>query len=558
MKRYSRILLTGPSLLVLVGAAAGQGALPQSDDSYFQAAAADLDRRLQEQPITGQAKNIILFVGDGMGVSTLTAGRIYEGQKRGADGESNSTAMDTFPYAALVKTYAHDAQVADSAPTAVAMTTGVKTRNDIIGLDQTVPLDDCDAAQGHEVETIFEMAEKAGRATGIVTTARVTHATPAATYAHVPNRDWEDDKSMADSGGTPGGACKDIADQLVNWPAGDGFEVALGGGRGYFMPSTVADPEDEGKMGHRTDGRNLVDEWTGKSNNHHFVWNAEAFNNVDWQSGAKVLGLFEMSHMEYEADRSKDKGGEPSLAEMTEIAINRLKQDADGFVLLVEGGRIDHAHHATNAARALEDFVAFDAAIKKALELTDRQDTLIVATADHSHTFTMSGYPKRGNPILGLVVDVEGELSLADDGKPYTTLAYANGPGSLFPALPDDAAEGAEADAAGARPDLRDVDPMAVDFLQQSLVPLSSETHGGEDVAVFGWGPYAHALQGVVEQNLIYHVMAKAAGLPVIVQGATAGSEAAGAATTEAVDAPDSDPAEEEPAQQTGADKPAQ
>ena len=139
---------------------------------------------------------MILFVGDGMGVSTLTAGRIYEGQKRGVDGESNNSAMDTFPFAALVKTYTHDAQVADSAPTAVAMTTGVKTRNDVIGVDQTVPVSDCAASQGHHVKTIFEMAEEAGRATGVVTTARITHATPAATYAHVPNRDWEDDKSL--------------------------------------------------------------------------------------------------------------------------------------------------------------------------------------------------------------------------------------------------------------------------------------------------------------------------------------------------------------------------
>jgi alkaline phosphatase len=283
---------------------------------------------------------------------------------------------------------------------------------------ETVPVSDCAATQGHHVETIFEMAERAGRATGIVTTARVTHATPAATYAHVPNRDWEDDVSMADSDGTPGGACKDIADQLVSWPAGDGFEIALGGGRRYFLPDSVRDPEDEGKTGHRADGRNLVEEWTKKSNNHLFVWNTEGFEAVDWASGPRVLGLFDMSHMEYESDRAKDVGGEPSLAELTEVAIDRLKQDENGFVLLVEGGRIDHAHHEGNAARALEDYVAFDAAIRKALELTDRNDTLIVATADHSHTFIISGYPIRGNSLLGLVVDVEGDVSKAADASP--------------------------------------------------------------------------------------------------------------------------------------------
>jgi alkaline phosphatase len=514
MKPFVKLMLAGTATAAVASFAVAQEAIPQADDSYFQAAAQDLEARLAVQPITGPAKNVILFVGDGMGISTLTAGRIHEGQKRGVDGESNNSAMDTFPYSALVKTYTHDAQTADSAPTAVAMTTGVKTRNDVIGVDQTVPLGDCAATQGHEVQTIFEMAEAAGRATGVVTTARITHATPASTYAHVPDRDWEDDKGIADSGGTPGGPCKDIADQLVSWPAGDGFEIALGGGRAYFLPDSVADPEDEGKMGRRGDGRNLVEEWTGKDNNHLFVFDNTGWSGIDWASGPKVLGLFEMSHMEYEADRAKDKGGEPSLAEMTEAAINRLEQDEDGFVLLVEGGRIDHAHHEGNAARALEDYVALDAAIKKALELTSREDTLIVVTADHSHTFIISGYPKRGNPILGLAVDVDGEIMLADDGKPYTTLAYANGPGGVFPALPDDAAEGTEAESPGPRPDLTDVDTTDIDFKQQSLLPMASETHGGEDVAVFAWGPYAHAFHGVVEQNLIFHVMAKAAGLP--------------------------------------------
>ena len=137
--------------------------------------------------------------------------------------------------------------------------------------------------------------------------------------------------------------------------------------------------------------------------------------------------------MEYEADRAKDKGGEPSLAEMTEAAIKRLQQDEDGFVLMVEGGRIDHAHHEGNAARALEDYVAFDAAIKKALELTSREDTLIVVTADHSHTFIISGYPKRGNPILGLAVDVDGEMMTGGRRQALYDAGYANGPGGVFP-----------------------------------------------------------------------------------------------------------------------------
>ena len=553
MTRFAIFLLAGTSVFSLSPALA-QEAVPQAGDSYFTAAAADLERRLAMRPITTPAKNIILFVGDGMSVATVTAARIYEGQKRGADGESNNLAMDTFPYSALVKTYAHDAQVADSAPTAVAMTSGVKTRNDIIGLDQTVAVGDCAAAQGREVKTIFEMAEEAGLATGVVSTARITHATPATTYAHVPDRDWEDDASLADDGGTPGAGCKDIADQLVNWPYGDGFEIALGGGRSYFLSDKVADPEDTDKKGRRADGRNLTQEWTGKGNNNLFVFDSNGLSSIDWQSGPKVLGLFERSHMKYEADRAKDKAGEPSLAEMTDLAIKRLQQNEDGFVLMVEGGRIDHAHHDGNAARALEDTVAFDAAVQKALDLTTREDTLIVVTADHSHTLTINGYPKRGNPLLGLAVDVAGETSKASDGKPYTTLSYANGPGAVFPEVPEDAPEGTEAEAV-ARPDLTGVDTTDVEFKQQSLVPMGSETHAGDDVPVFAWGPFAHAFGGVIEQNLIFHVMAKAVGLPRQ-GGGTADASSGDPAGSKPVDAAaDASPAEEEPGQQTGADK---
>jgi alkaline phosphatase len=493
--------------IALHSSAALAQALPQANDSYYKVAAEQLAQRIAMQANAGTAKNIILFIGDGMGVATVTAGRIYEGQKRGVDGESNNLTMDTFPYIALAKTYSHDSQVSDSAPTASGMVTGVKMRNDVIGLNAEAALGDCEGSKGKEVTTIFELAELAGKATGIVSTARITHATPAAAYAHSSSRDWEDDKTMKDQVGK---GCKDIADQLVNWAAGDGFEIALGGGRQHFLPVELADMEDEGKTGNRTDKRNLTEEWTKKSNNHVVVFDKAGLDKIEIKSGAKVLGLFERSHMEYEANRAKDKAGEPSLAEMTKVAIERLQQDEDGFVLMIEGGRIDHAHHEGSAYRALEDVIAFDAAIKTALEMTKREDTLVVATADHSHTFTISGYPKRNNPILGLAVDVDGKVMVGADGKPYTTLGYANGPGAVFPSL----VEGkTEAEAAGPRPDLSKVDTAAPDFLQQSLVPLSSETHAGEDVAIYANGPMAHLFSGTVEQNYVYHVLTHASGL---------------------------------------------
>ena len=423
-----------------------------------------------------------------MSIPTVTAARIYEGQKRGVDGESNELVFERYlPYAALAKTYTHDAQVADSAPTATAMVTGVKSLNGTIGVDQHAVLEKCEGSAETHVETLFEQAEKAGLSTGVISTARITHATPAATYAHTPMRDWENDSNLTDEAKANG--CKDIAAQLIDWPAGDGFEVILGGGCSNFLPKEVADLENTDKTGSRTDGRNLVEEWQKKYTDGAYVWNLEQFNAVDLASTNHLFGLFERSHMQYEADRAKDKGGEPSLAEMTAKAIDMLERNQNGYVLMVEAGRIDHAHHAGNAARALEDKVALNEAVKAALSKVDLSDTLIIVTADHSHTLTINGYPKRNNPILGIA-------GTGDDKKPYTTLTYANGPGAKLDAVRDD---------------LTNVDTTDIDYLQQALVPIAeSETHAGDDVAVFAGGPWAHLFHGVIEQNLIYHVAAQA------------------------------------------------
>jgi alkaline phosphatase len=493
-------LLGGTALAALAATPAFAQGLPQAADSYFASAEAVLASRLNISLNTGRAKNVIILVGDGMSVATVTAARIHEGQKRGVDGESNNLTLDLMPFVALSKTYSHDGQVSDSAPTATAMVSGVKTRNDVIGVNQTVPQGDCKAALANTVKSLFEMAEEKGLATGVISTARITHATPAATYAHTPARDWENDKEL---GTAAADGCKDIADQLVNWPFGDGLEVAMGGGRGNFLPAETADPEDEGKTGNRTDKRDLTAEWAAKSNNHHYVWNTEGLMKLDLATGPRILGLFERSHMEYEADRAKDKGGEPSLAEMTKVTLDRLQQDEDGFVLMIEGGRIDHAHHAGNAFRALEDTLAFDAALKTVLENTNPTETLVIVTADHSHTLTISGYPVRGNPILGKVVYPDGTVAVGEDGRPYTTLSYANGPGSIF----GDGKQGAVE-----RPDLSSVDTTDPDFLQQALVPMTSETHAGDDVAIYASGPFAHLFHGTVEQHFIFHVAAHALG----------------------------------------------
>lgn len=446
------------------------------------------------------ARNVILFVGDGMGVSTITASRILSGQLKGQPGEESSLSFEAFPNVALVKTYSINQQTPDSAPTMTAMVTGVKTKDGILSIDEDVVRGDQSTVAGNELSTILELAEKKGLSTGVVSTARITHATPAACYAHSPDRDWEADSNIPEAALAAG--AKDIARQLIEFP-GDGLEVALGGGREYFLPKTQPDPEDEGSTGRRADGRDLTAEWQ-KSADAKYVWNQAQFDAIDAKQTKRLLGLFERSHMEYEVDRKNDTAGEPSLSEMTAKAIDILGKNPRGYFLMVEGGRIDHAHHAGNAHRALTDAIAFSDAVKTALDKVNHEETLIIVTADHSHVFTIGGYPTRGNDILGKVItnDEHGNpaegFSLDDNGLPYTTLSYANGPGYRGP---------------GARPDLTSIDTAQVDYLQEAIVPLSAETHAGEDVAVFATGPSSHLIRGVQEQTISFYVMTHALNL---------------------------------------------
>jgi alkaline phosphatase len=495
MRIGTAIVLSSLAAATLTSPALAGPALPQAQDPYFTDAQDRLQESLRLKPNTKVAKNIILFVGDGMGVTTMTVSRIYQGQKGRRDGVSNKLVYETLPYAAFSRTYSHDSQVTDSAPSAAAMTTGVKSRNGTIGVNSSVAENDCVAGLKNQVTTIAELAEMAGMATGAVTTTRVTHATPAATYAHVAGRDWESDADMPEAAIAAG--CVDIARQLVEMKAGNGLEVVMGGGRDRFFPQELTDPEYPEKKGTRKDKRNLVEAWLARyPGNSTFVWNRQGFNALDPQKTRHVLALFEPSHMQFELDRAKDKAGEPSLAEMTVKAIDILKRNRNGYFLMVEGGRIDHAHHGGNAARALEDTVALDDAVKAALGAVNTDETLVIVTADHSHVLTMSGYPSRNNPILSTVDDASGKPEKALDAKAYTTLGYANGPG-------------ASADGK-ARTDIDPHEATGSDYKQQALVPMRAETHGGEDVPIFAIGPWAHLFHGAVDQQYIFHVMSHA------------------------------------------------
>nr|XP_057929045.1 alkaline phosphatase-like [Doryrhamphus excisus] len=444
-----------------------------------------LHTALNIQPNLHRAKNIILFLGDGMGMTTLTAARILKGQLAGHSGEETSLVMDTFPHCALSKTYNVDQQMPDSAGTATAYLCGVKANYGTLGVTAATRRYNCSAVRGNEVTSVLHRAKQAGKSVGIVTTTRVQHASPGAAYAHTANRGWYADSDLSTEAVQNG--CRDISYQLVH---NTEINVILGGGREYMFPRDVQDPEYPSVKGDRDDGQNLIVEWMKNKNNVKYVWNKKQFDAVDPTKTDFLMGLFEPKDCRYEMERNRLT--DPSLTEMTEKAIRILSRNPKGYFLFVEDkGRIDHGHHGGRAKRSLTEAVEFDRAIGRAAELTNELDTLSIVTADHSHVFSFGGHSARGNPVLGV------SRTIADDNKRFTTAAYANGPGYQF--------------VNGTRPDVNETISTGDEYRQQATVPLDSETHGIEDVAIFAKGPMSHLFHGVQEQSYIAHVMAYAA-----------------------------------------------
>uniref|UniRef100_H9GI96 Alkaline phosphatase n=1 Tax=Anolis carolinensis TaxID=28377 RepID=H9GI96_ANOCA len=461
----------------------------EKPDFWNQQASKAIQNALKLQPRHYQAKNLILFLGDGMGLPTITATRILKGQMQNHLGPETPLTMDSFPYVALSKTYNVDRQVPDSAGTATAYLCGVKSNYQTIGLNAAARNKQCNTTAGNEVISVVKRAQLAGKSVGIVTTTRVQHASPAGTYAHVANRNWYADSSMPESAIKEG--CNDISVQLVE---NVNFTVILGGGRMYMSPEGTPDPEYPSNpihVGIRKDNRSLITEWLKASPGSKYVWNkADLLAAGDDPNVSRLMGLFEPKDMQYELKRNND----PSLIEMVEVAIKLLKRNPKGFYLFVEDKldcNIDLAHHSGLAKRALTEAVVFDKAIQRAGELTNEDETLSVVTADHSHVFSFGGYTLRGTSIFGLAPE------LADDNKTYTSIVYGNGPGYQI--------------TEQGRPNVDAEESEGNEYHQQATVPLSSETHGGEDVAILAKGPMAHLFHGVQEQTYVAHLMAYAA-----------------------------------------------
>ncbi len=424
------------------------------------------------------AKNIIFFLGDGLGINTMTAARIY------AVGEDGNLVLDSLPESAFVKTFSRDAQVTDSAAAMSAYMTGVKVNNGVISMAaDTASGRAC--VGGKPVPTLLEMAVRAGRATGVVTTTSVTDATPAATYAHGCHRRQYSAYAAAM---VPGGAG-------YNGALGKGIDVVLGGGSEHFTPREAG--------GERTDGRDLLAEMGAAG--YALADTPEKLAQLSAQQGGpapRVLGLFSRTDLRFDAKR--DPARQPSLEQMTTSAIDLLARAPNGFFLMVEGGLIDHALHANDARSALDETAAFDRAIGAAIARMRVLDpglknTLIVVTADHDHTLLLNGYAKRTGKttatepgVLGLVVNYfDGKLARDLDGAPYSIIGFGNGV---------DRQSGLRDPAAGGH--------------QATLRSRSgSGTHGGTDVFLGAVGARAESFRGTLDNTRVFTLIKEAGAL---------------------------------------------
>jgi len=491
----------------------------ETTEFWFAKGEEELSRALSKKENNGRAKNIIIFIGDGMSIPTVTAARVYKGQflvnnsdtQQGDLTEGNSADIywETFPNVAHSKTYSINYMVADSAATATAIFSGAKTEGYTLGFDSHIRYDDAASTEYSEpLETILDWAQAAGMKTGIISNTRATHATPAALYAKSANRFWECDSDM----GSQQGIHKDIALQMIEDSPAKETDLIFSGGLAAFVNYDLVDPEESYKdfdytsnfwNCHRDDERNLIDEWQAMNPTGKFLMNKTQMMEESTMTSDKLLGLFSWSYLPY-MDEYEPDSEVPTLEELTKYAINYLDNKAgdSGFFLMVEGGKIDHAHHSSHATRALSETIGMERAVQAAHEMLGDEENLFIVTADHGHTMSIGGYTGRYSDITKEVHGDGHGAEHASDHESFTILGYGNGHGFekntvspdgdiVRPATPEESRD--------------------YHYTQASAVPLSSETHGGDDVGIWAAGPMSHLFHGVHEQSYIAHVMSYAA-----------------------------------------------
>ncbi|NLG80380.1 MAG: hypothetical protein GX492_11265 [Firmicutes bacterium] len=338
-----------PTLSCTCGAGTGAGVA--ETDPQGQATC----RAAEREP----ARNVILFIGDGMGQGQVHAGKLAKGRP---------LAMESMPVRTTVATLSFGGNITDSAAAATALATGHKTVNGFLGV----------LPDGTPVRTILEAARNAGWLVGLVSTCPITDATPAAFAVHVESRHEK----------------RTIAAALIEAK----IDLVMGGGAADFLPTLFVKDEPPVELARKA-GYTVLQDRKG----------------FDEASSLPLLGLFSMTNVEWEKDR--DPRREPSLAEMTDKAVRLLSSPGRRFLLVVEGGRIDHACHNNDAEALRGEMAAFDDAIARGLGFArERKDTLIVVTADHE--------------TGGLAVDADGKLKFGTDGHTDAEVPlFAEGPG---------------------------------------------------------------------------------------------------------------------------------
>jgi len=320
---------------------------------------------------TSRVKNILLLIGDGMGLTQVAAARI---KALGAEGRLY---IERMPVTGLINVHSADKLITDSGAASTALATGYKTRNGMIGVNP----------EGKRLLTILEAARNKGMATGLVVTSTITHATPAAFAAHVKSR--YDELTIA----------VQMLENKVN--------VMMGGGRAYFLPKELG--------GKRRDGRNLIEE--AKAIGYTYVETKDGLQAAD---GEYLLGLFQMEALTTTASE------EPRLAEMTAKAIEILSRNENGFFLMVEGSQIDWACHRNNPYETIRQTLLFDEAVKVVLEFATRDtSTLVVVTADHE----CGGMAINGGSLDGRNLEI-GWTTGGHTGVPVPI--FAHGPGAGY------------------------------------------------------------------------------------------------------------------------------
>jgi alkaline phosphatase len=451
-------------------------------------------------PQARRAKNVILFIGDGMGLQSRQIGRILsKGIVQGKYGGLLEMEM-LDGGTALVTTSGYDSLVTDSANSASAYATGHKSVVNAMGVYEN---SDPDPLAHPKVENIVELAKRVrGMSVGLVTTSNITDATPAAMVAHTRRR----------------------AEQ--NFIAGEMMkaDVVLGGGAQQFLPQSTPGSK-------RKDERNLIEEFKAKGY-------AFAGNRAELASakGGKILGLFNLDNMNVYLDRGmlrvpdvlKGFEDEPGLVEMTEKAIEILSKNDNGFFLMVEGACIDKQLHAMDWQRSAYDTIEFDKAIGIARKFTARGgDTLLIATADHSHGISIIGtYHERdgkkgrqavrtyASSVFPTFIDIDRD-GFPDDPAPDVTLAvgYANHPDYYedfkFHAKPVSPAIMSK-DAA-----IANINRAPGGSLYEGNIPAneSQEVHTADDVPLSAAGPGAEYFKGVMDNTEVFHGIVSALGL---------------------------------------------